>query len=98
MTLFPLPEPVKKPRESKQPSASTMARKDGAIFEVRVGTTSYYFRAKNEADARRLWRFRYQSAKYSYGDDELKTRRLLHADMVELLKVDPKLAKKLGSL
>ena len=98
MTLFD-PGPADKPkRASKPPSASDMARKDGAIYEVRVGTTSYYFRAVNEEAARRAWRYRYASAKYTYTDDELRTRRLLHADMVELLKVDPKLAKKLASL
>ena len=83
MTLFDAGPPDKPKRVAKPPSASDMARKDGAIYEVRVGTTSYYFRANSEAEARRLWRFRYASNKYVYGDDELRTRRLLHADMVE---------------
>ena len=96
--LFDPGEPAKKPRASKPPSASDMARDNKPLFEVRVGTTSYYFRAVNEEAARMAWRFRYASSKYTYTDDELRTRRLLHADMVELLKVDPKLAKKLASL
>lgn len=97
MTLFEMPS-EKKRKTPRVPTAGDIAANKAPLYEVRVGTTSYYLRAYNEENARAVWRFRYGGNKMTYAEDELRTRRLLHADIVELVRLDPKLARRLSRL
>ena len=61
-----------------------------------VGTSKYFLRANNEADAVYLWLFRYGSRGHTEQDCIVK--RLYHADIVKLIAVDPRLATRLARL
>lgn len=91
------------PAESKKkrvtpPSAGKIAGGPLPIHEVRVGTTSYYVRAYDEDNARMTWRYRYAATGHSYNDDELLVRRMYHADLVKLIELDPRMARRLNKL
>jgi hypothetical protein len=95
-TLFPLPPPEKKRKAPRPKTAADVASKDTPLFQVTVGTTHYFLRANDEKDAVYLWLFRYGSRGHTEQDCVVK--RLLHADIAELIRIDPRLATRLARL
>lgn len=97
MTLFDMP-PEKAKKTTKPVTAGKLASGPLPIYEVQVGLTRYYVRADRDESARSAYRMRYLTNGVAVDDSEIKVRRLLHEDIVELVKLEPRLARRLDRL
>lgn len=98
MTLFDPGPPEKKKVRKKPVSASVIANNPAPVYEVTVGLTRWYLRAYDDADARTAYRVRYNKSRVHIEDEEIRVRRLLHEDLVELVRVDPRVAARIKKL
>lgn len=94
----PGPEATPK-RPPKALAAQVAHHRRGPVWSVTIGTVVEYVRAYDEESARDIWRYtRHRRSVLDIPDEDIRVRRLTHADIVALERIDPKLVKRLKNI